>query len=99
MLQVSDVQTLLSLQTLAVPVQAPVLQPSLVVHALPSSQTVPSKTLTKLQIPVLTLHESVVQTLLSLHCLAVPLQTDFAHKSLSVQVFPSLHGLPSLSVV
>ncbi len=66
-------QALLSLQTLAVPAQTPVMQASPLVQALPSLQTVASATLTWLQIPVAALQVSVVQVLLSLQA-AAPLQ-------------------------
>ncbi len=59
-LQLSVVQALLSLQTLAVPPQTPVLQASALVHALPSLQVAPSVKLVWLHTPLVALHVSVV---------------------------------------
>ncbi len=92
--QVSVVHVLLSLQTLVVPTQTPVWQASLVVHALPSVQTVPLTTAAKTQLPVTTSQVSAVQALLSLHTLAVPRQLPFWQTSPLVHALPSLQAAP-----
>ncbi len=96
MSQLSVVQTLLSLQTLATPPQMPLVQASAVVHARPSSHKVPSVTLPNTQTPVLGLQLSDVQALLSLQTLATPLQTPAWQVSPLVQALPSLQ-LPPLA--
>jgi hypothetical protein len=70
-LQLSFVQTLLSLQTTAVPPQVPFVHWSLVVHRLPSLQGDPFVTGVAEQ-PVAGLQLSVVQALLSLQTRPVP---------------------------
>ncbi len=90
----SCVHTLLSLQTLGVPAQAPDLQVSLVVHTAPSSQGPPSLTLVKTQLPVVLSHASLVHTLLSSQVLAVPAQLPSVQTSLVVQAWPSSHPPP-----
>ncbi len=98
-LQLSDVQVLLSLQTLAVPPQMPVLHASPLVQALPSLQTVPSLTAVLTQLPVGASQLSVVQALLSLHVFAVPPQTPKVQASAVVQARPSLHEVPSAKLL
>jgi hypothetical protein len=64
----SVVQALLSLHVTALPPpQAPALQVSPVVHALPSLHAEPFATGVKTQAPFMALHASLVQGLLSLH--------------------------------
>jgi hypothetical protein len=69
-LQASVVQGLLSLQTRAVPLQAPVAQVSVDVQALPSSQA--AALFVNEQLPVAELQLSVVHGLLSLQTLPPP---------------------------
>ncbi len=92
--QASLVQVLLSLQTLATPVQAPDLQASLLVHALPSLQRLPSLRLVNTQLPVVVSQVSAVQALPSLQTLAVPAQVPLWQLSGLVQALPSSHTLP-----
>ena len=86
----SFVQTLLSLQLGAgPPTHVPPAQVSAVVHAFPSLQDAVLFVLTQ---PVDVLHESFVQTLLSLQFSAGPAtQVPLLHVSGVVQAFPSLH--------
>jgi hypothetical protein len=85
----SVVQTLPSLQLGAGPPrQAPPLQMSPAVQALPSLQV--SVLLTYWQSPVVELHESVVQGLPSLQVVGLPLQTPATQRSPVVQRLPSL---------
>jgi hypothetical protein len=85
----SLVHTLLSLQLTALPTHAPPAHVSPWLQALPSSQ--PSVLFANMQAPVLTLHESLVHALPSLHTVAGPaLHALFWHTS------PTVHGLPSL---
>jgi hypothetical protein len=77
-LQLSDVQTLLSLQTTSVPPQTPAVHWSPVVQKLPSLHTVPFETGVAVQ-PVAGLQLSDVQTFPSLQTIAVPVQTPAAH--------------------
>jgi hypothetical protein len=88
--QLSSVQGLLSLHTIAVPAQAPPAQVSLAVQALPSSQDAVLFVYTH---PVAGLHVSSVHGLLSLQTTGDPgLHTPPPHVSPKVQAFPSLHG-------
>src|SRR6266511_3946482 len=70
----SIVQTLLSLQTIAVPAQVPVEQTSFTVQALPSLQG--NALYVWIQLPVAGSHVSVVQTLLSLQSVSEPSHSD-----------------------
>jgi hypothetical protein len=90
-LQLSVVQTLLSLQTVGAPdMHAPPPQTSPVVQALPSLQAL--VLFVKTQAPVVGLQLSVVQTLLSLQTVAVPgRQLPPRHSSPVVQALSSLH--------
>jgi hypothetical protein len=87
-LQLSLVQTLLSLQTTGVPAwQVPPPQVSPVVHAFPSSQAAALFVWTQ---PVAGLHESSVHGLLSLQVTAAPAwQVPLPQVSPAVQAFPS----------
>ena|SRR5436309_2689097 len=87
---------LLSLQSRAgPPAQAPPPQVSLVVQALPSSQEAVLFACTH---PLVGLHESSVQTLLSLQLGAVPpTQLPFTQVSFVVQALLSLHDVPSVA--
>ena len=91
MLQLSAVHGLLSLQFFAVPaMHVPLAQVSLTVQAFPSSHVVPvSGVWTQ---PLLVLHVSVVQTLLSSQSTVVPLHVPPAHVSFVVHAFPSSHA-------
>jgi len=98
-LQVSVVQTLLSLQFLAAPVQTPLEHASFTVQTLLSLQTVPfgfpshephPGTGVCTQLPETVLQESVVHRLLSSQFLAVPVQAVFTHLSPEVQALLSL---------
>jgi hypothetical protein len=91
-LQVSVVQTLLSLQTIAAPLHEPPLHVSPEVQAFPSLQEF--VLLVKTQ-PVAGLHESVVQTLLSLQTIDVPPHEPPLQESPVVHAFPSSHAVPS----
>ena len=95
---VSVVQTLLSLQTTGVPEwQVPPEQVSPAVQAFPSLHA--AALLVKTH-PVPVLHESVVQTLLSLQTTAAPgTQVPPEQVSPAVQAFPSLHAPESVTVV
>src|SRR5436189_16643 len=99
-MQVSSVQTLLSLLTRAgPPVQTPaVLHVSFVVHASPSLQLRPGTGVYTQ--PVAGLHVSSVQTLLSLHTRAgPPVQIPVVlHVSLVVQASPSSQLRPGTGV-
>ena len=89
-LQVSVVQTLLSLQTTAAPpwqVPAPHVSPA--VQAFPSSHV--AALFVKTQ-PVAGLHVSLVHTLLSLHTTAAPWQEPKEQASPLVQASPSLQA-------
>jgi hypothetical protein len=94
-LQVSVVQTLESLQLRGVPaVQVPLWQVSAPLHTLVSAQAVPSGRAVLAQ-PVVTLHESVVQTLESSQLRGVPaLQMPLWQVSSPLQTLPSLHAVP-----
>jgi hypothetical protein len=93
--QVSVVQTLLSLQFLAVPLHMPAAQASFSVQALLSLHTIPPPVMgVNLHAPVVVLQLSVVQGLLSLHTTVVPPQIPFVHLSLVVQRLLSLHTVP-----
>jgi hypothetical protein len=96
-LQLSVVQTLPSLQTVAPPgLHAPPPHVSPVVQALPSLQAL--VLLANTQAPVAGLQLSVVQMLLSLHATTAPgWHVPPPHASPEVQALPSLHG-PVLSV-
>jgi len=101
-LQVSVVQTLLSLQVLAVPTQTPLEHASFRVQALLSLQAVPFGWPAhdvghvgegvRVQLPETASQESIVQVLLSSQFLCVPVQTVFAHVSFEVQALLSLQG-------
>lgn len=80
------------------PVQLPLWQVSPVVHALPSLQAVPFAT-AEWVYPVLGLHESVVQALLSLQEIAVPVHVPFWQESPVVQALPSLQEMPFATAV
>lgn len=83
-------QTLPSLHTTAVPPQEPPAQTSLLVHALPSLQTIVLLVNTQ---PVPALQLSVVHVLPSLQVMVAPgTQALAAHTSPTVQTLPSLHG-------
>jgi hypothetical protein len=84
----SSVHTLLSSQTIAVPLHTPPLHVSPLVHALPSSHACVLFVKTH---PVAGLHASVVHTLLSLQTIAVPLHEPPPHVSPLVQASPSSH--------
>ena len=87
--QLSSVQALLSLQTMAAPTQLPAVQVSALVQALPSSQL--AVLLAKTQSPVATLQLSVVHGLLSLQTRTAPAtQPEALHWS------PTVHGLLSV---
>src|SRR5712692_9715361 len=97
-LQLSSVQTLLSLQLAAgPPTQVPPLHASLVVQAFPSLHGLVLLVCTQ---PVCVLQVSVVQTLPSSQLGAgPPTHVPLAQVSLVVQAFPSLHGLVLLICV
>jgi hypothetical protein len=84
----SSVQTLLSLQTMAVPLHEPPPHVSPLVQASPSSHE--TVLFVKTQ-PVAGLHVSVVHTLLSLQTIAVPLHDPSPQVSPLVQASPSSH--------
>ncbi len=98
-LQLSVVQALLSLHTLAVPAQTPPVHRSLLVHKLPSLQPAPLAMLVWTQLPVLLSQVSVVQVLLSLHVAAAPAQTPVVQTSVVVQRLPSSHTVPATTLV
>ncbi len=94
-LHVSLVQALLSLQTTALPMQAPALQPSVVVQGLPSVQVVPAVAAVVTHLPVAASHESSVQALLSLQLTALPaVQAPAWQVSPAVQLLPSSQAAP-----
>ncbi len=97
--QPSAVQTLPSPQSRGAPaLQTPLLQASLTVHRLPSSQG-PDSTTVNAQLPLLGSQPSVVQGLPSLHALSKPpVQVPFWHCSPVVQASPSSHLLPLAGV-
>jgi hypothetical protein len=99
-LQVSVVQTLLSLQLRAVPaVQLPAWQLSAPLQTVPSRQGVPLATGVFEQ-PKTGLQESVVQTLLSLQLSAVPaVHTPAWQLSAPLQTLPSRHAVPLSTAV
>jgi len=70
-------------------------------HALPSSQLIPSVTATWVTLPVPGTHASVVHGLLSVTTTGAPdKQFPFAsHTSSTVQAFPSLQFVPEERVV
>ena len=81
-----------SLSGRAVPVHAPLVHWSFVVHGLPSSQVPGALVCTH---PNPSTHALVVHGLLSLQTTGVPAHTQLAFTtSLMVQVKPSVHGLP-----
>jgi hypothetical protein len=90
-LQLSLVQGLLSLHTLAAPPHAPLLQASPVVHGLPSSHA--AVLLANTQAPVATLQLSLVQGLPSLHSLGEPAHAPALQASAVVQALPSSQAL------
>jgi hypothetical protein len=94
-LQLSIVQALLSLQLRAVPaVQVPLWQVSAPLQALPSLHAVPLLTAVFAH-PVVVLHESLVQRLLSLQLSAVPaVQAPLWQVSAPLQTLPSEHDVP-----
>jgi hypothetical protein len=94
----SSVQGLLSLQFRPdVPAHVPAVQTSPVEHGFLSSQVVPSVALAWVQ-PVLPLHESFVQGLLSSQLIALP-GTHFpaVQVSFCVHTDPSLQAVPSVA--
>jgi hypothetical protein len=92
-LQASFVQTLPSSQLMVVPRQTPLEQTSLAVQAELSLQLVPFVAFAWVQ-PLVTLHASVVQALLSLQLIVVPRQTPLEQASLEVQAELSLQLVP-----
>lgn len=92
--QLSLVQGLLSLQVMAVPEQAPLLQESAEVQALLSLQAAVLFVNTQ---PLVALHVSLVQGLLSLQEVAVPEHAPFLQLSLVVQVLLSLQDAELLA--
>jgi hypothetical protein len=87
--QLSEVQVLLSLQSLAAPLtHLPAAQASGTVHALPSLQTPAWAVAVH---PVDGSQPSLVQALPSSHAVALPLQTLLAQTSVDVQALPSSH--------
>ena len=98
-LHASVVQVLESSQLTPTPLHAPLKQPSLVVHALPSLHALASATMVWLQPPAL-VHASVVQSLPSLQLVvAPPPQVPVAQVSPVVHLSPSSQALPSLPFV
>ena len=96
-LQLSVVQTLLSLQSSAAPPHTPAVQESAVVHASPSSHVVPSVTATCEHVPPLQL--SVVQALLSLQSIGLlPTHAPDWQLSVCVQASPSSQVVPSATL-
>ncbi len=95
-LQLSAVHALLSLQTLAVPVQLPPLQKSDTVHKAPSLHALPSLTATYTHKPLVVLQASPVQALPSSHLIAAPPHVPTLHASLWVHGFLSSHSAPSI---
>jgi len=100
--QVSVVQTLLSLQVLAVPTQTPLEHASFTVQTLRSVQAVPfgcpahdetqvGETV-RTQLPVVVLQNSIEHASLSSQFFCVPVQTLFEHTSFVVQALLSLQG-------
>jgi hypothetical protein len=94
-LQLSEVQTLLSLQLSGVPaVQVPLWQVSAPLHTVLSGQAVPFVTATFWQ-PVVALQLSVVHTLLSLQLSGVPaVHVPFWQVSEPLQTVASRQGVP-----